>query len=257
VLKQIHDFVDMLASSTGIPRAFEQAGFTHSDFEQFRARVLTGFRSPPRIAVIGETGVGKSTTLNALFNAGQEISHTRACTQVETELSVDSGKLRVFDMPGLGEDIDRDVQHLETYRRVLPDCDVTIWILKADNRAISGVQRSLGELVEGGNLEPRRLVVAINQIDLLQPGAWKSEFNMPDPEQELTIAARLADIREKVNRVVPVPDDRIVAYSALKAYGLPDLLAGIQAAADRSRMWLIQDRANFLSFDVLAEVGDE
>ena len=31
---------------------------------------------PPRVAVIGETGVGKSSTLNALFNAGQAISHT-------------------------------------------------------------------------------------------------------------------------------------------------------------------------------------
>lgn len=256
MLKQVHDFVDMISKSTGVPAMFERAGFSRADFDRFRDRVVTGFRDPPRIAVIGETGVGKSTTLNALFNAGQAISHTRACTQIESELTVDSGKLRVFDMPGLGEDIDRDKEHLETYARVLPQCDAAVWILKADNRAVTNVQRSLQTLVDRSFLQARRLVIAVNQVDLVQPGTWQTKFNMPDEEQETSIAERLLDVREKINRVVPVPKDRVVAYSALKHYGLPDLLAGIQAAADRSRMWLIQDRANFLSFDELAEVGD-
>ena len=34
---------------------------------------------PPSIAIVGEAGVGKSSTINALFNAGVPISHTRAC----------------------------------------------------------------------------------------------------------------------------------------------------------------------------------
>jgi predicted GTPase len=59
---------------------------------------------PPRIAVIGETGVGKSTTLNVLFNAGLEVSHTTACTQleIEKEVEVRGGLLRIVDLPGLG-----------------------------------------------------------------------------------------------------------------------------------------------------------
>src|SRR4051812_42440785 len=67
---------------------------------------------PPRIAVVGECGVGKSTTINALFNAGLEVSHTRACTMKDIEMTIDLSEnpqerrqLIVYDMPGLGESI--------------------------------------------------------------------------------------------------------------------------------------------------------
>ena len=41
---------------------------------------------PPKIALIGFTGVGKSSTINALFNAGREISDVKACTKEEAEI---------------------------------------------------------------------------------------------------------------------------------------------------------------------------
>jgi len=45
---------------------------------------------PPKIALIGFTGVGKSSTINALFNAGREISDVKACTKT----SLDKGTQR-------------------------------------------------------------------------------------------------------------------------------------------------------------------
>ena len=87
----------------------------------------------PRIAFIGFTGVGKSTTLNALFNAGQPTSDIRACTQKEAEIIGDvskytgsKGSVIVYDMPGLGEDRDADKRHIETYKRVLPIVDLIV-----------------------------------------------------------------------------------------------------------------------------------
>jgi predicted GTPase len=159
-------------------------------------------------------------------------------------------------MPGLGEDIEKDAEHHVTYQRVLPGCDVALWILKADARPITHVQRSLLELTARGALEPRRLVVGMNQVDLVQPGEWRRDLNLPSEEQEETIQARLADVHDKLARVVELPRERVVAYSALRAYRLDQLVKGIELACDRSRSWLIEDRANFLDFHTLAEDDD-
>src|SRR4051812_30259337 len=64
----------------------------------------------PRIAIIGETGVGKSSTLNSLFKAGAPIDDIRPCTSetseyaAVTEMNGTHGPIRVFDLPGLGQD---------------------------------------------------------------------------------------------------------------------------------------------------------
>ena len=70
---------------------------------------------PPQIAIIGFTGVGKSSTLNALFNAGRPTSDVQACTQQASSVfgniepyTGSRGIVEIYDMPGLGEDIDKD-----------------------------------------------------------------------------------------------------------------------------------------------------
>lgn len=256
MLEPVRRFMQMIEGALRPPPEFARAGIDEETYSRMRERALAAYRDPPRIALIGETGVGKSSTINGLFNSGCEVSHRLACTQHEQELTVKEGKLRVFDMPGLGEDIDRDAEHMETYRRVLPECDVALWIVKADSRAITNVQQALKDLVDHGTLDPRRLVIGINQIDLLQPGTWSRRYNVPGKEQRETIRARTEDVREKIGRIVQIPAVRVVPYSAMKQYHLRELLEGIEAACDRSRSWVIQDIASCANFQDLAEVGD-
>src|SRR5215470_13543803 len=186
---------------------------------------------PPAIAIIGKTGVGKSSTINALFNTHLPISHVEACTQIEQEVSFDGAILKpgaksilVFDMPGLGEDIDADERHRKTYARVLERCDVAVWVLAAAGpaRAMAYDQIMIRDVVSKANREAaERLVVGLNQIDVIQPGQWIDRANVPSREQKESIRHRVEDIKQKLLKVCPtLTAQRIVPYSAVKRFNL-------------------------------------
>ncbi|MFM6075668.1 MAG: GTPase, partial [Dolichospermum sp.] len=77
------------------------------DFQLFERLVQEELAKPPKVAIIGKTGVGKSTTINALFGLEEKVSHTTHGTTEASKKIIElpqGGKLEVIDMPGLGED---------------------------------------------------------------------------------------------------------------------------------------------------------
>jgi predicted GTPase len=50
-----------------IPEELAREGFTDKEARAIEAALASEERWPPTIALVGETGVGKSSTLNALF----------------------------------------------------------------------------------------------------------------------------------------------------------------------------------------------
>ena len=192
---------------------------------------------PPKVAIIGKSGVGKTTTINSLFRTDWKTSDTVAGTknaQME-EFSLPNGfRLSVVDMPGLGEDIDSDELYETMYRNILPGVDVVLWVIQANAKDLSEDQRILNDVVLTcmRGLE-RRIVVGLNQVDKIGPGGWNERLNYPSPEQQVSIARRCEDIIAKLSRVTPVSKQHIVYYSALRCYLLPELMtAMINAAGD-------------------------
>ncbi|MBL1209151.1 GTPase [Geminocystis sp. GBBB08] len=86
-----------------------------------------------KIAVIGVTGVGKTTTCNALLGTTWKTSHTEATTrelQVKQLILDENGKeiptnVYITDFPGLGESLSRDQEYLSLYRTYLIFTSVT------------------------------------------------------------------------------------------------------------------------------------
>lgn len=214
---------------------------------------------PPKIAIIGFTGVGKSSTINALFNAGREISDVRACTKEVAEVYGDitpylipgasdiseyrgsRGNVIVYDMPGLGEDVDADRLYSEMYRRVLPVVDVVIWTFHAGDRAMAPMQNALVDLRNSlGKPFVDKLMISINKVDAIAPGelAWNTQFNMPSQEQMQNIGDFEDYVREKVRKVLPEWNGEIVSYSARRRFRLDSLLTAMMELVPNNRKWL-------------------
>ena len=209
----------------------------------------------PKIALIGETGVGKSSTINAMFNAGLKTNHVKACTQESYELSIpvselsgNSGSIKIYDMPGLGEDLDADEKHKVTYKRVLKLCDVAVWVLDGSTRHFTQTQLALRDVVSVAMGDLDRLVIGINKIDKIRPGEWNTDYNLPSPEQEESIEFKIIDVIEKIGKVCPLKRERVIPYSAEKWYRLPDLLGAMLDACPKERAWVLYDRASLADF---------
>jgi hypothetical protein len=221
-------------------------------------------KHPPTVGLIGVSGVGKSTTINSLFGTSLKISHTVACTKEFTEINLELNLknsinsnipvyLRVFDAPGLGEDISRDPYYLEKYYEVLPECDVILWISAARNRAIALEQRYLLQLEEYLD----KMVFAINQVDFVDPVDWNLNINLPSKEQKEYIEQICNDKSKKFSDTIN-KKIKMVPYSAKKKYNLEELFGIIIDTCEEKRRWLISGLKGFNYWDFIPkEIKDK
>jgi small GTP-binding protein len=202
-------------------------------YKELEKLISEEIKIPPRLAVIGKAGVGKTTTINNLFDVDWKISHTTTGTiksQIEDFNLSGGGKLSVIDMPGLGEDIDTDNEYENLYREILPTVDVILWVLQANTKDIADDERILSDIVEKSVKRLNHIVIGLNQVDKIGPGGWDEKLNIPSKEQEKSIQIRSNDIiiklKRKLNKTI-----KITYYSALRRYRLYDLLISIINAA--------------------------
>lgn len=220
--------------------------------EAIRAEVSA---NPPRIGVVGVSGVGKSSTINAMFKTNLAVSHARACTKefLDTPMQLrmlsgiaeaDPVSLIVVDAPGLGEDIHLDPGYLDKYQRQLPKCDVILWILTARSRAMSLDQSYLHELSEYvGNM-----VFAVNQVDLVHPMDWNDHIGLPSRAMEENTAEIAADRADKLAGVLG-RRPAVTAYSASRGFNLEQLFAMLLAAIPEQRRFIYDGLKNFSYMD--------
>ncbi|MEA5603978.1 GTPase family protein [Nostoc sp. UHCC 0252] len=220
------------------------------DFNRFESSVKQELNKPPKIAVIGRPGVGKSSTVNALFNLQEAVSHVADGTTEPIEKPIklpEGGMLSIIDMPGLGADIESDKKYREMYKKVLPEVDIVLYVIQGNLKGFKNDENILKEVVMPvmGDLKGR-IVIGLNQVDKIGDGKkdkdkkdedttgealWNDKFNYPSPKQEVAINRRCNDIQNEFIKSLDIEIKQVEYYSAKKRYRIYQLLAAIIKSA--------------------------
>ena len=156
----------------------------------------------PVIGIMGKTGAGKSSLCNALF-AGEmsPVSDIAACTREPLRFRLQGGKryMALVDLPGVGESERRDTEYAALYREQLPQLDLVLWLIKADDRALA-VDEHFYHQVIGGAYRHKVLFV-ISQADKVEPTSSGNELTT---EQKQNISRKICQLHGLFHPVNPI-----------------------------------------------------
>ncbi|MGY9364629.1 GTPase family protein [Citrobacter portucalensis] len=178
----------------------------------------------PVIGIMGKTGVGKSSLCNALFRSEVcAVNAVEACTRQPQRVRLRFGDhyLTLVDLPGVGESIRRDSEYRELYRELIPQLDMVLWVLKADDRAFS-VEEQFYLDVFTHSCGPKPPVVwVLNQVDKTEPAA---HWNWLSAQPSALQAERIIQKQQTVARQLGIAETDILPVSVQGRYRLSRLV---------------------------------
>jgi uncharacterized protein len=144
------------------------------------AQTQAAAAKPLTVSIMGQTGVGKSSLLNALFGTNLPTSDDRPCTKDITPVPLEGifkDRLLFYDLPGIGEAEEPDELYLEEYRQMLLTSDVAIWAIHVDNRSVTFDLQALEKIVAPFNEAVKGLLMSkitfvLTKADVISPDPW-------------------------------------------------------------------------------------
>jgi len=192
------------------------------------------------ILFFGKTGVGKSSTLNKLFDLNLPTDNAVACTKEPHLIDVDPShysnlnvpypQIQVVDMPGIGESLDDDEIYFPFYEEWIPKTHSLVWVTQADTRAYKRDQIFLLKLLP--LFSPSLyLTVALNKIDYLGVNEGEKPFDIeqcePSEDQLERLPEKIEDVyqcfKEAIGENIIFQNDQIIPYTSFYGWGLQNL----------------------------------
>lgn len=127
------------------------SGLSRDEQKSFLEKYRETKTTAPRIAIVGKTGVGKTTTVNAIFNTDLPVSDIATGTVVPDTKDVvlpNGSSLSIVDLPGYGRTIKEDARNEQFYRDIVPQCDLVFLIIQADTRDLADDEEMAHKFVQ-------------------------------------------------------------------------------------------------------------
>ena len=204
---------------------------TEEQFQKIQEKINEILQYEPRIGILGKTGVGKSSLCNALFGKDvAKISDVEACTRDVQEIFIQSGnkKIKLIDVPGVGENKERDKEYLKLYSELLPELDVVIWLIKSDDRSYSNEQIFFENLIKPHIEQGKNFFFVISQSDKMNPTReWNWDEYEPSDIQRANLERKKEDIKRTFNYYERPVISISVGESNAEKFNLSDLMATV------------------------------
>lgn len=163
-------------------------------------------RTKLNILLVGATGAGKSSTINALFErneakVGQSpYPETIEITKYEFKNTI------LWDTPGLGDSPEKDQKYLQMIKEMLQKeqngealIDLVLCIIDGASRDLATTYTLIDHILPEINNESSRIIVAINKADLALSGKhWDSENSQPKEKLLEFLEEKVESIRKRI-----------------------------------------------------------
>ncbi len=219
---------------------------------------------PLDVLLVGATGTGKSSTINALFGSNKaKVGHG-----VDPETQHISSYhlhdyLRIHDSAGLGDGKEADLRHAknitaELHRPFELDgmkyglIDLVIVLLDGCKRDL-GTAVGLLESVILKSIDAKRVIVAINQADMAMKGRyWNEKLNEPEPELKDFLEKQALSVKQRIKESTGLTIRKPVYYSASNNYNIEALLDHIVRHVPTQRRQINLSRTNLWGHSFLS-----
>ncbi len=178
--------------------------------QEVKKRLIDVINYTPRIGVMGKSGAGKSSLINAIV--GKQVCKTGGvggCTRAfQEERSIIGNSTIIFmDLPGIAENQNRDLEYKKLYAEKVKGLDLILWVIKVDDRANQNDEEFYNWLIKYCHKE--RILFVLSQCDKAEPSRdWDYKTYQPS-EAQLSIINQnkqriVNDFKVSSDNVLPV-----------------------------------------------------
>ena len=216
------------------------------------------------IMLVGATGSGKSSTINAMFD--MEVAKVGVGVDPETAeiQKYELDNLVIWDTPGLGDGVEQDIRHKNAIVKKMneldedgnPVIDMVIVILDASSKDLGTSYDFINHLLVpclGSEEAKSRILIAINQCDMAMKGRhWDEANNAPDEVLKATLEEKAASVKRRIREATGL-DLEPMYYCAgykegdeeqRKPYNLTKLLFRVLEGIPKEKRLLVVDNLN-------------
>jgi uncharacterized protein len=188
----------------------------------------------PTIVMVGAVGNGKTTTVKKLFNMnsvqvieefGIQDFRTGTTKDKAYDMELKGVKLRLIDLPGLGDSPKEDEKYKEAYRRCLKEAHAIVFVVVPPRPAAAGTCITLDLILECG-FPADAIVFGINKLYELRDGSGQeiridSAYGPNDDGHADRVERARIEFLEQINEhsgMATFVESQVVAYDAANGW---------------------------------------